>query len=61
MPETDGIEAMQAIIGEFSDAKIIMITSHGNNSKNLQMENRITVLLEPTKFHRIKKPLLLMQ
>lgn len=46
MPETDGIEAMQAIIGEFPDAKIIMITSHGNNSKNLQMENRIAILLK---------------
>lgn len=33
MPEMDGIEAAQKIIGEFSDTKIVIITSHGNNSK----------------------------
>ncbi|MBO9537362.1 response regulator [Herbaspirillum sp.] len=29
MPEMDGIEATSAIIGEFPDAKIVMVTSHG--------------------------------
>lgn len=29
MPEMDGIEATRLIIGEFPDAKIIMVTSHG--------------------------------
>ena len=29
MPDMDGIEATRAIISEFPDAKIIMITSHG--------------------------------
>ena len=29
MPEMDGIEATRAIMSEFPDAKILMITSHG--------------------------------
>ena len=29
MPEMDGIEATRAIISEFPDAKIVMVTSHG--------------------------------
>src|SRR5450830_1663921 len=29
MPEMDGIEATRLIMGEFPDAKIVMITSHG--------------------------------
>jgi len=29
MPEMDGIEATQAIISEFPDARIVMVTSHG--------------------------------
>ena len=29
MPDMDGIEAVKHIIGENSDAKIIMVTSHG--------------------------------
>jgi two-component system chemotaxis response regulator CheY len=29
MPEMDGIEATRRIIGEFPDAKIVMVTSHG--------------------------------
>ena len=29
MPEMDGIEATRLIMGEFPDAKIIMVTSHG--------------------------------
>ena len=29
MPEMDGIEATQAIMSEFPDAKIVMVTSHG--------------------------------
>lgn len=29
MPEMDGIEATKTIISEFPDAKIVMITSHG--------------------------------
>lgn len=29
MPDMDGIEATRAIIGEFPDAKIVMVTSHG--------------------------------
>ncbi|WP_419764305.1 MAG: response regulator [Arcobacter sp.] len=37
MPDTnnisDGIEAVKAIKGEFPDAKIIMITSHGEEEK----------------------------
>ncbi|MDD2864905.1 MAG: response regulator [Methylococcales bacterium] len=32
MPEMDGIEATQEIIGEFPDAKIVMITSHGQEN-----------------------------
>ncbi len=32
MPEMDGIEATQAIMSEFPDAKILMITSHGQES-----------------------------
>ena len=30
MPEMDGIEATQAIMSEFPDAKIVMVTSHGH-------------------------------
>lgn len=29
MPDMDGIEATRAIMSEFQDAKIIMVTSHG--------------------------------
>ena len=29
MPEMDGIEATKAIISEYPDAKVIMVTSHG--------------------------------
>lgn len=29
MPEMDGIEATRLIIGEFPDARIVMVTSHG--------------------------------
>jgi two-component system, chemotaxis family, chemotaxis protein CheY len=29
MPEMDGIEATRAIMGEFPDARIVMVTSHG--------------------------------
>lgn len=29
MPEMDGIEATRAIMSEFPDAKIVMVTSHG--------------------------------
>jgi two-component system chemotaxis response regulator CheY len=29
MPDMDGIEATRRIIGEFPDAKIVMVTSHG--------------------------------
>jgi two-component system chemotaxis response regulator CheY len=29
MPEMDGIEATRRIIGEFPEAKIVMVTSHG--------------------------------
>lgn len=29
MPDMDGIEATRAIMGEFPDAKIVMVTSHG--------------------------------
>ena len=32
MPEMDGIEATQTIMSEFPDAKILMITSHGQES-----------------------------
>jgi two-component system chemotaxis response regulator CheY len=32
MPEMDGIEATQAIMSEFPDAKIIMVTSHGQET-----------------------------
>lgn len=32
MPEMDGIEATQAIMSEFPDAKIVMVTSHGQES-----------------------------
>lgn len=32
MPEMDGIEATQIIISEFPDAKILMVTSHGQES-----------------------------
>lgn len=32
MPEMDGIEATQEIISEFPDAKIVMITSHGQEN-----------------------------
>jgi two-component system chemotaxis response regulator CheY len=32
MPEMDGIEATQAIMSEFPDAKIIMVTSHGQEA-----------------------------
>jgi two-component system chemotaxis response regulator CheY len=32
MPEMDGIEATQAIMREFPDAKIIMVTSHGQEA-----------------------------
>jgi two-component system chemotaxis response regulator CheY len=32
MPEMDGIEATQAIIKEFPEAKIIMVTSHGQET-----------------------------
>ena len=32
MPEMDGIEATRAIIQEFPDAKIIMVTSHGQEA-----------------------------
>jgi two-component system chemotaxis response regulator CheY len=32
MPKMDGIEATQAIISEFPDAKIVMVTSHGQET-----------------------------
>ena len=32
MPEMDGIEATQAIMSEFPDAKIVMVTSHGQET-----------------------------
>lgn len=32
MPEMDGIEATQAIMSDFPDAKIIMVTSHGQET-----------------------------
>lgn len=32
MPKMDGIEATQAIMSEFPDAKIVMVTSHGQET-----------------------------
>ena len=32
MPEMDGIEATQAIMSKFPDAKIVMVTSHGQET-----------------------------
>lgn len=32
MPEMDGIEATQAIMGEFPEARIVMVTSHGQEA-----------------------------
>ena len=29
MPEMNGIEALEAIVNEFSDARVVMLTSHG--------------------------------
>lgn len=36
MPDMDGIEATRAIISEFPDAKIIMVTSHGQEQMVLE-------------------------
>ncbi len=36
MPDMDGIEATRAIIGEFPDAKIVMVTSHGQEKMVLE-------------------------
>ncbi|NMG03336.1 response regulator [Azoarcus taiwanensis] len=36
MPDMNGIEATRAIIGEFPDAKIVMVTSHGQEKMVLE-------------------------
>lgn len=36
MPDMDGIEATRRIVGEFPDAKIVMVTSHGQERMVLE-------------------------
>jgi two-component system chemotaxis response regulator CheY len=39
MPDMDGVEATQQIVGEFPDAKIVMVTSHGQEKMVLAALN----------------------
>lgn len=36
MPDMDGIQATRTIVGEFPDAKVIMVTSHGQEKMVLE-------------------------
>lgn len=49
MPEMSGLEALKAILGEYPDAKVIMISALGQ-------ENKILEALENGALHYITKP-----
>ena len=57
MPNMDGIEALQSIIAIDPDAKVVMITSDGQNSIMMQSfkEGALDYVLKPITINKLSK------
>lgn len=59
MPEMNGIEAVEAILGEFPDAKVVMATSHGQEAmvRDAVRAGAVGYLLKPIVIHKLRETL----